>query len=56
MFSGGMGKTTEDVPDVKLRPWIITKSKVFTRKGIRKITRSVRAYVYLGFTFEAHVR
>ena len=27
--------------------WIITQSKGFTRKGIEKISRSVRAYVYL---------
>ena len=56
MFAGGMGKTTESFPEDKLRRWIITKSKVFMRKGIGKISRSVRAYVYLVLTFQVQVR
>ena len=34
-------------PPDNLMRWIITRSKSFTRKGIEKISRSVRAYVFL---------
>ena len=37
-----------------LTRWIITQSKGFTRRGIKKIIRSVRAYVYLVLT--SHVQ
>ena len=43
-------KTTERSPPDNLTQWIITRSKGFTRKGIKKISRSVRAYVYLVLT------
>ena len=34
----------------------ITQSKDFTRKGIEKISRSVRAYVYLVLTSQVQAR
>ena len=40
-------KATKRSPPDNLTRWIITQSKGFTRKGIEKINRSVRAYVYL---------
>ena len=40
-------KATERSPPDNLTRWIITRSKGFTRKGIEKISRSVRAYLYL---------
>ena len=40
-------KATKRSPPDNLTRWIITQSKGFTRKGIEKISRSVRAYVYL---------
>ena len=36
--------------------WIITHSKGFTRKGIEKISKSVRAYVYLVLTSQIQAR
>ena len=39
-------KTTEMSQPDNLTRWIITQSKGFTRKGIEKISKSVRAYVY----------
>ena len=39
-------KATERSPPDNLTRWIITGSKGFTRKGIEKIRRSVRAYFY----------
>ena len=43
-------KATERSPPGNLTRWIITRSEGFTRKGIEKISRSVRAYVYLVLT------
>ena len=43
-------KATERSPPDNLTRWIITQSKDFTKKGIKKISRSVRAYVYLVLT------
>ena len=43
-------KATERSPPDNLTRWIATQSKVFTRKGIEKISRCVRAYVYLLLT------
>ena len=43
-------KATKGFPLDKLMRWIITQSKGFTRKGIEKISKSVRAYVYLVLT------
>ena len=39
-----------------LTQWIITQSKGFTRKGIEKISRSVRVYVYLIFASQIKAR
>ena len=49
-------KVTKRSPPENLMPWIITQSKVFTRKGLEKISRSVRAYVYLVLTSEVQAR
>ena len=43
-------KAKESSPPDNLTRWIITRSKGFARKGIKKINRSVRAYVYLVLT------
>ena len=47
-------KATKTSPQDNLTRWIITQSKGFTRRGIKKIIRSVRAYVYLVLT--SHVQ
>ena len=39
-----------------LTRWIITQSKGFTRRGIKKIIRSVRAYIYLVLTSQVQAR
>ena len=49
-------KATERFPSDNLTRWIITQSKDFTRKGIEKISRSVRAYVYLVLTSQVQAR
>ena len=49
-------KTTERSPLENLIQWIITRSKDFMRKGIEKISRSVRAYVYLVLTSQVQAR
>ena len=49
-------KATESSPPYNLTRWIITQSKGFTRKGIEKISRSVRAYVYLVLTSQVQAR
>ena len=49
-------KATERSPPDNLTRWIITQSKGFTKKGIEKISRSVRAYVYLVLTFQVQAR
>ena len=51
---GGKGKRRS--PPDNLTRWIITQSKGFTRKGIEKISRSVRAYVYLVLTSQVQAR
>ena len=43
-------KVKESSPPDNLTRWIITRSKGFARKGIEKINRSVRAYIYLVLT------
>ena len=43
-------KATERSPPENLTRWITTQSKGFTKKGIEKISRSVRAYIYLVLT------
>ena len=49
-------KATKRSPPDNLTRWIITRSKGFTRKGIEKISKSVRAYVYLVLTSQVHAR
>ena len=49
-------KATKWSPPDNLIRWIITQSKRFTRKGIEKISRSVRAYVYLVLTSQVQAR
>ena len=43
-------KATKRSPPDNLMRWIITQSKGVTRKGIKKISRSARAYIYLVLT------
>ena len=49
-------KVTERSPPDNLTRWIIAQSKGFTKKGIDKISRSVRAYVYLVLTSQVQAR
>ena len=49
-------KATERSPPDNLTRWIITRSEGFTRKGIAKISRSVREYVYSVLTSQVQVR
>ena len=43
-------------PPDNLTRWIITQSRGFKRKGIEKISRSMRAYVYLVLTSQVQAR
>ena len=49
-------KAMERCPPENLKRWIITQSKGFTRKRIEKISRSVKAYVYLVLTSQVQAR
>ena len=49
-------KATKRSPPDNLTRWIITQSKGFTRKGIEKTSRSVRAYFYLVLTSQVKAR
>ena len=49
-------KATERSPPDNLTRYLITQSKGFTRKGIEKISRSVRSYVYLVLTSQVQAR
>ena len=49
-------KATERSRPDSLTQWIITQSKGFTKKGTEKVSRSVMAYVYLGFTSQVQAR
>ena len=49
-------RATKRSPPDNLTRWIIIWFKGFTRKGIEKISRSVRAYVYLVHTSQAQAR
>ena len=49
-------KATERSPPDSLTRWIITRSRGFARKGIEKISRFVRVYVYLVFTSQVQAR
>ena len=54
--SGHEVKATETSPPDNLTRWIITQSKGFIRKGIEKISRSERAYIYLVLTSQVQAR
>ena len=49
IFRHGVKATGRSPPD-KLTRWMITQSTGFTGKGIEKISRSVRTYIYLVLT------
>ena len=49
-------KATKRAPPGNLTRWIITQSKGFTRKGIEKINRSMRAYVCLVLISQAQAK
>ena len=49
-------KASKRSPPDNLTQWVMTQSKGFTRKGIEKISRSVRAYVYLVLTSQVKAR
>ena len=49
-------KATEKSPQGNLTRWIITQSKGFKRKGIKQISRPVRAYAYLFLTSQVQAR
>ena len=49
-------KATERSPIDNLTRWIITQSKGFTKKGIEKIGRSLRAYVCLVLSSQVQAR
>ena len=55
IFLNGV-KATGRSPPKNLTRWIITESIGFTRKGIEKISRSVRAYVYLVLTSQVQAK
>ena len=55
IFGHEVRATKSSSPDSFTR-WIITQSKGFTRKGIEKISRSVKAYVYLVLTSQVQAR
>ena len=49
-------KATERSPPDDLTGWIITRSKVFTKNGIEKISKSVMVYVYLVLSSQVKAR
>ena len=49
-------KAAERSPPDNLTRWIITQSKDFTKKGIEKTSRSVKAYAYLVLTSQIQER
>ena len=55
VFGHNIKATERSSPDNLTRS-IITQSKGFTRKGIEKISRSVRVYVYLVLTSQVQER
>ena len=55
IFTTGSKATKRSPPDDAGR-WVITRSRGLTRKGIEKISRSVRAYVYLVLTSQVQAR
>ena len=55
IYGGGEKALKRYLPE-NLIQWIITWSKGLTRKGTVKITRSVRAYIYLVVTSQLQER
>ena len=55
IFTTGSKATKRSPPD-DVGKWVITRSRGLTRKGIEKISRSVRAYVYLVLTSQVQAR
>ena len=55
-YFGHEVKATERSPPGNLKQWIMTQSKGFTKRGIEKISRSVRAYVYLVLTSQVQAK
>ena len=55
IFGREVKATESSLPD-NLTRWIIKRSRGFTRKKIEKISRSVRAYVYLVLTSQIQAR
>ena len=49
-------KATKRSPPDDVGRWVITRSRGLTRKGIEKISRSVRAYIYLVLTSQVQAR
>ena len=49
-------KATKRSPPDNFTRWVMTQSKGFTRKGIEKSSRSMRAYVYLVLTSQVQAR
>ena len=55
-YFGHEVKATERSPPGNLKQWIMPQSKGFTKRGIEKISRSVRAYVYLVLTSQVQAK
>ena len=55
-YFGQEVKATESSPADNFTRWIINQSKGFTRRGIEKISRFVRSYVYLVLTSQVQAR
>ena len=51
-----LGTATERCPIENIPRWIITQSKGFARKCIEKVSKSVRAFVYLVLTSQIQAR
>ena len=55
IFGHNVKATKKSPPDNHTR-WLITQSQGFTRNSIEKISRSVRAYIYLVLTSQVQAR
>ena len=53
---GDNGKAIPKSPSDNLARWINMQSKCHTRKGIKKVSRSVRVYIYIVLTSQAQAR
>ena len=49
---GDGGKATQSSPSENITRYIVTQSKDFTIKGIGKVSRSLKVYVYLVPAFQ----